>query len=87
MNKDERFKDKEVVIAGRVNEIPFAILKSSVKEKEKIEFEVSGLKLTAIYDESLDAVRVFDEFGELVNTFDVMWFAWVAFYPQTEIYN
>jgi len=24
---------------------------------------------------------------EPVNSFDVMWFAWVAFYPQTEIYN
>jgi len=85
MNKDSRFQDKEVVMAGRINETPFAIIKSSVKEKNKIEFEISGTKLTAKYDDSLDTVRVFDESNKLVNTFDVMWFAWVAFEPETEV--
>lgn len=98
MNSDGRFGDKEVVMAGRINETPFAVLKSSVRDKESMELEVAGEKLIAIYDSSLDTVRIFKSPGiekdnlnfeelELVNTFDVMWFAWVAFYPETEVFE
>lgn len=94
MNQDSRFKDKEVVMGGRIivngEEKPFAILKSSVRDKGSMEFEIAGEGLRAVYDESLDTVRVFrnsEDSEELVNTFDVMWFAWVAFYPETEVFE
>jgi len=85
MNRDGRLGDKEVVMGGRINEAPFAILKSSIRDKKIMEFEIAGQKLTAIYDDTLDTARVFDDKEKLVNTFDVMWFAWVAFYPETEV--
>lgn len=87
MYADKRFQDKEVVIAGRLNEIPFAILKSSIREKRILEFEIKGEKLKAIYNESLDTVKVFDSSGSHINSFDVMWFAWYAFEPETEVFE
>jgi len=90
MFEDDRFQTKEPVIAGRVKDLPFAILKSSLAEEKAITFTVGEHSLVAEYDEELDSARVFieEEEGETpVNSFDVMWFAWYAFFPETMIYE
>ena len=87
MHSDSSFEDKEVVMAGRSDRVPFAIVKSSVREKSEIEFEINGEPLKAVYDDTLDTVRVIDSQGNYVNTFDVFWFAWVAFEPETEVFD
>lgn len=126
MHENDRFSPKEVMLANRINEIPFAVVKEALKEKGLMEFSVDGQPLTAIYDEGLDTGRVFlrkandqtlnfrlendrmideqtqsiwNERGvamegplegtrlEMINVYDVMWFGWFAFHPQTEVYE
>ncbi len=126
MNTDERFSPKEVVLANRIGETPFAVVKEALKTKSLMEFSVEEQPLAAIYDEFLDTGRVFhrrandqnldfrledngivDEQTEsvwnergiatsgplegtrldMINAYDVMWFGWFAFHPQTEVYE
>ncbi len=126
MNQDDRFNPKEVVLANRINETPFAVLKESLKSKGLMEFSVEDVPLAAFYDEALETGRVFhrsieeqvlnfkiengriideqtqsvwNERGtavegplegtqlDMVNVYDVMWFGWFAFHPQTDVYE
>ncbi|WP_133505685.1 DUF3179 domain-containing protein [Halanaerobium congolense] len=54
-------------------------------EKE-VEFDIEAEQFIARYDSSLDTVKVFvkeeDELIEVV-VYDVMWFAWHAYFPET----
>lgn len=126
MNQDDRFNPKEVVLANRINETPFAVLKESLKSKGLMEFSVEEEPLAAFYDEALETGRVFhrgieeqvlnfriengriideqtqsvwNERGaavegplegtqlDMINVYDVMWFGWFAFHPQTDVYE
>lgn len=124
LNQDTRLSNKEVVIGVKDRSSQAALLKRSVINKKILQANVGKLPILAIYDPSLDTVRVFNrtingivasfEFkdgkimdrktgsqwsvkGEalqghfkgrklsVVPAFDVMWFAWAAFYPNTPI--
>lgn len=126
MQSDKRFDDKEVMIAGRLNGSPFALLKRYLSDKKIIQFEIDKTPLIAVYDPNLDTARIFkrtiaqkdlsfkirdgkiideksnsiwDERGkaidgelkgtqlEFINSFNVMWFAWYAFEPETEVFE
>jgi hypothetical protein len=123
MNTDNRLPPKEVVIGIKTGDTLLAVTKSSVVDAGILNLELGGNPFVAIYDESLDVVRVYsgqingeilgfsylngeilDDSGSFwtvkgqasegplkgeslapVNHFDVMWFAWSAFYPETEL--
>ncbi len=125
MNRDDRLEPKEVVIGVKSGDSQLAILKSRVAEEKVANLVVGGAPIVAIYDEELDAVRIYsrqvegqilvftiedsmvvDDQGsswsvlgrivegplegaslEPVDYFDVMWFSWVAYYPDTELYG
>ncbi|MDW7672842.1 MAG: DUF3179 domain-containing protein [Bacillota bacterium] len=126
MNTDDRLSPKEVVLANRIGETPFAVVKEALKTKGLMAFNVEEQSLAAIYDEYLDTGRVFlrkandqhldfqldngrivdeqtqsvwNERGfatsgplegsqlDMINAYDVMWFGWFAFHPQTEVYE
>jgi hypothetical protein len=123
MNTDDRLPSKEVVVAIKTGDTQLAIRKSSVTDTGVVNLKFGGIPMVAIYDESLDVVRVYhsqvngetieftledgaildgsgstwnvrgqavegvkdDEFLTQISHFDVMWFAWSAFYPDSEI--
>jgi hypothetical protein len=123
MNIDKRLPSKEVVIGIKTGGALLAVTKSSVADVGVLNLELGENPFVAIYDKSLEAVRVYSrrvngetlEFslrngvilddsasfwtakgqalegtykGESlspVTYFDVMWFAWSAFYPETEL--
>lgn len=90
MYQDNRFERKEVVIAGRIGDDPFAIRKSTLAEENTVRFTLGEQSIVAYYDENLDTARVFIESGgeeEFVNSYDIMWFAWYAFFPETMVYE
>ena len=90
MHEDDRFDRKEVMIAGRIGDEPFAILKSALAQENTLRFTLGEHSLVAYYDEDLDTARVFREDDgeeEFVNSYDVMWFAWYAFFPETMVYD
>lgn len=85
INQDDRLERKDIVIAGEYNEIPFAINKDEIKVNQETSFVINGEKLTAKYIEKLNTVEVYQENGEEIVSFDVMWFGWSAFFPETEL--
>ncbi|MGM0415144.1 MAG: DUF3179 domain-containing (seleno)protein [Bacillota bacterium] len=85
ITEDDRLERKDIVIAGEYNEIPFAINKDEIKEAREISFLINNEKLTAKYIEKLNTVEVYQENGEEIVVFDVMWFGWSAFFPETEL--
>lgn len=82
---------KEVVVGIKLNNSYLAIPKNIVKERGNVNTSISNKSIVAIYDNELDIVKVFlKENGSIepINThYDAMWFAWYAFYPQTELYR
>jgi hypothetical protein len=126
LNRDRRLEAKEVVIGLRNLNHSLAILKTAVVREKVVNLSLGDEPIVAIYDESLDAVRVYTrrvgetilnfeqndgsvvDVGtastwnvhgravggsmsgtqlEWVSSFDVMWFAWAAFFPETEVYQ
>jgi hypothetical protein len=125
-DRDDTLPAKEVVIGIRRGSTALALLKETLVEEGVANLSFDGKPIVALYDSSLDAVRVFSrtigsrtlsfeiregEFfdietgsawsalgisvsGELagshlerVSSFDVMWFAWYAFFPETDRYG
>jgi hypothetical protein len=125
MNEDNRLEPKEVVIGIKHRGKKLAISKKNALEQKVINLILGDTPIVAIYDNSLDAVRVFsrtlddselsfteqegvivDQTGstwsfkgiglsgehagkrlEPITHFDVMWFGWVSYYPESEIHQ
>ncbi len=95
MSEDSRLAPKKVVVGVKGPGGVLAIDPKYVEKNEPVYTEAGGQPIVAFYDESLEAVRVYkrEENVEPTNTegletadyFDVMWFAWSAFYPETEV--
>lgn len=83
---DDRFHRKKVVVGIRVDGAALAIPKAEFAQRREAKIEVGGRELVARYDAELDAVRVLDRRTlEPISAYDVMWFAWYAFNPTTEV--
>jgi hypothetical protein len=84
--KDDRYPQKKVVVGVKVNGSPLAMPKTEHRQRREATATVGGREIIALYDEELDAVRVLDRASsEPLAAYDVMWFAWVAFNPDTEV--
>ena len=84
MNDDERFGPKEVFVCARDSQRAVAYRKGSLRDEGELAVETEGGVYTATYDEALDTANIERE-GEPLVAFDAMWFAWAAFYPETEV--
>ncbi len=83
---DDRFHPKKIVVGVRWNGAALAIPKVEFAPRKEARIEVGGRELVAQYDADLEAVRVLDRRTlEPVSVYDVMWFAWFAFNPKTEV--
>jgi hypothetical protein len=83
---DDRFHQKKVVVGVRANGAALAIPKDEFAQRREAQIEVGGRELVAQYDAELDAVRVLDRKTlDPVSAYNVMWFAWYAFNPNTEV--
>jgi len=88
-NTNRKFHPKELVLGleweGQFKAYPFKELKK-IKGKKTID-KWQGEKFQVIYDKKSDSARIKNEDGELVPTFTLFWFAWYAFYPDTEVFK
>ncbi|MBI2012025.1 DUF3179 domain-containing protein [Candidatus Daviesbacteria bacterium] len=86
-NKDDRLKPKTVVVGIRDKDgNAVAILKDSLRQQKKMEVSLGDKVVVVDYDQSLDFYQAsVKDTKEAINAFDAMWFAWVAFYPNTKL--
>ena len=83
---DDRFQAKKLVVGVRERGAALAIPKDEFAQRREARIEVGRRELVAQYDAELDAVRVLDRKTlEPVSAYNVMWFAWYAFNPKTEV--
>ena len=95
MAEDDRLPAKKVVVGVKGPQGVLAIDPNYVQENGPVYTQAGGQDIVAFYDDALDAVRVFKrqantepatyEGLETADHFDVMWFAWAAFYPETQL--
>lgn len=87
IHHDGRLRTKAIVVGVRdANGNALAIDKDALRRRGSIETKIGDRPIVARYDAELDAHRVeLKESGERLNAFDAMWFAWVAFYPNTQL--
>jgi hypothetical protein len=83
-NNDDRYHPKKVFVAARDADEAVAFDKERLRDEGTASVEAGGATYTAEYDEDLDTAAV-DRDGEPVVSFDAMWFAVAAFYPDTHV--
>ncbi len=87
-NQDQRYHPKEMVIGvdhgGAVKAWPFRELSSG---GDSFEDHLGGRQVTVIYDAEARTGRVLDSEGEEMPSVLAFWFAWMAFHPESEVYQ
>lgn len=87
-NSDNRYRKKEPVIGLKVGSHtkvwPLVELRQS---SLPIQDNVGGQAITINYDELTDRAWITNSHNELMATVRGFWFAWIAFYPDTEVYQ
>jgi hypothetical protein len=116
MNRDETMRNKEIVVAIKLGDKEYALERNVVLAAGYYKFTLDDQPLIAVYEPSIDAVRVYHDKNNLTvregnilsldtgdmwsisgkslngqedlespTYFDVFWFAWVAYYPDTGV--
>ncbi|MEW2634309.1 DUF3179 domain-containing protein [Streptomyces sp. NPDC048389] len=84
----DRFPDKDVVIGVRVGDERLAIHRDLVRTTGTVRATVGGSQVEAHWDDKLGTARVLQRVGdqwEPADHLDSMWFAWYAFYPNSQV--
>jgi len=87
-HSDNQLKNKDQIIGieidGQFKAYPF----KKIKKKElPIKDTVNGKALLIHFDKKNKSARITDERGEVLSAISMYWFAWVAFHPETEVFN
>lgn len=87
-SRDNRYHPKEQVIGVKVGEQawvwPFAEL---AKSSGVLEDEIAGQKVVVRYNGEARSGGVFSEDGKEIPSTIAYWFAWMSFYPASEVYR
>ena len=90
-HEDDRLFEKDVVLGIVVNDQAKAYLPEAVTGNGTFEDNIGGQKIEIEYLENMDIIRFYkileDGTKEPINPIPNFWFAWVAAYPETELYN
>lgn len=86
---NDRYPPKEYVIGieinGKFKAYPFSELEKNNKSEFTDVFQGKALKIT--YNKKAKSAEVFDQDGNLFPAVTNFWFAWVAFYPNTLVFE
>ena len=83
VRKDYPFHPGEEFLCAAVGTEGIAFQLKKLRQEKRLEGEVAGSKVTAIWDEELDAARIAEPFAGLWTR--CYWYAWISFYPDTAI--
>jgi hypothetical protein len=87
-NRNRDFHPKERVIGinygGTVKAYPFSEL---AKSKQPVNDKINGKQIKVIFDKKSRTAVIRDDKGNEIPSVVGFWFAWFAFYPDTEIFK
>lgn len=85
---DNRYHPKSLVMGIEVNgqfkAYPFEEL---AKTTERVHDSFNGKDVIIIYNPEANSARAQDTSGKPITTLTAFWFAWIAFHPNTEVYQ
>lgn len=88
-NSSDRYHPKEVVIGleyrGLFKAYPFVELAKN--PGQVVRDQVGGEEITVRYDIQHRRGNIYDRQGREIPSFTSFWFAWVAFHPETAVYQ
>jgi len=87
VNESDALPPKQVVVGVRDGERnAAAVLKKHLRSAGQVTFDLGGRKITLTYVPELDShTASYTDIDEWINSFDVMWFAWYGYYPDTQL--
>lgn len=87
IHHDGRLRSKAIVVGMRdAQGNALAVEKDALRQSKTTDATLGGRPVVVRYDAALDAHHAeYTDTGERLNAFDAMWFAWVAFYPDTQL--
>jgi hypothetical protein len=88
-HRDDRFALKEwvlgVTLGGRTKAYPFSVLARRVDARGELLDHIGGKRVRLRYDATHGTAEAFDAEGRPLPGVMAFWFAWVAFFPDTEV--
>ena len=84
-HEDSRLHPKAWVVGVIINEPAKAYPMESLLPE--VSDEIAGQKIRIEYDSKSRSAVVRNEKGEVIPTVQAYWFAWAAFYPETELWK
>lgn len=83
------YPTKETVLGykGKKKQIAFPLSELRKNAEETFSYEFEGEMLNIHWDQQNQSATMTDQNGELHNTTMLYWFAWYAFYPETEVFK
>lgn len=91
MHRDSRYPAKTMFVAARTETASVAFRLDSLRDAGRLELETGGETFIAQYDDAFDTGRILRAAGgpvpEPLNSYQAMWFAWAAFYPETAVHG
>ncbi|MBD3609948.1 MAG: DUF3179 domain-containing protein [Gammaproteobacteria bacterium] len=88
-NTSARYHPKERVIGLTLGEQAKAYPVSELEKKGQTSIidRFAGQQLTIKYDAASQSASIYDDKKQPIPSTTLFWFAWVAFYPDTEVYT
>ncbi len=87
-NRDNRYPAKSVVIGTVILGKPYAWPFAELPSDQKILTDrVANTKISVEYDHATGAAVVRNSQGDEIPSFTVFWFAWIAFHPNTIVWQ
>lgn len=87
-HKDNRLTRKEWVLGIVINEEAKAYsFKRLRQDQAAVKDKVGGQDIIVVYDVDNQSAVITDEQNNIIPSIQAYWFAWAAFYPDTELYQ
>ncbi|WP_299017900.1 DUF3179 domain-containing protein [uncultured Photobacterium sp.] len=82
------YATKETVLGfkGKMGQIAFPLSELYKHNKEKFTYEFEGQQLTIHWDRQNQSALITDQSGNQLASTMLYWFAWYAFFPETEVF-
>lgn len=86
-HQDARLPPKAWVAGVLINGEPKAYPLTRLPPGVVVEDTVGGQAIRVRYEAAADSVEITDAAGDLIPYVEAYWFAWAAFYPETQLYE
>jgi len=83
--QNDTFHSKKIIHGVEVGAEHFALDKDYLILQKEIILETTQGQVVVRYDPVQKSITAVDENGDLLKSFDVFWFAWYAYHPDTKV--